>query len=54
MEESESSKKKNASDNFKVINECAVDDISLDIFYKPHSITLLAVSIVGVIYSFLR
>lgn len=42
-------------DNFKVINECAVDDISLEWFYKPHTVSLLAVSIVGVIYfSFVR
>lgn len=42
-------------DKFKVINECAVDDISLELFYRPHSITLLAVSIICVIYfSFVR
>jgi phosphatidylserine synthase 1 len=28
-------------DHFYVINERPVDDISLDFFYKPHTITLL-------------
>ncbi|KAK7574264.1 hypothetical protein V9T40_011455 [Parthenolecanium corni] len=43
------------SANFKEINECAVDDISLELFYKPHSIALLLISIAGVIYfSFVR
>lgn len=53
----ETSKKSESrpTDNFKVINECAVDDISLELFYRPHTITLLAVSIAGVIYfSFVR
>lgn len=35
---------------FKYINERPVDDISLNFFYKPHTITLLAVSIFGVMY----
>ena len=35
---------------FLVVNERPVDDISLDFFYKPHSITLLAVSILAVMY----
>ena len=39
------------SENFDAINEKRVDDINLDIFYKPHTITLLAVSIAAVIYS---
>lgn len=38
-------------DSFSSINERPVDDISLDFFYKPHTITLLLVSIAGVIYS---
>lgn len=43
------------SANFKEINECSVDDISLELFYKPHSIALLLTSIAGVIYfSFVR
>ena len=55
MDKSQPESKVSPSDNFRVINECAVDDISLDIFYKPHSVTLLAVSIAGVIYfSFVR
>lgn len=37
-------------DPFIIINERPVDDISLDFFYKSHTITLLAVSIIGVMY----
>lgn len=33
------------------INERPVDDISLEFFYKPHTLTLLAVSILGVLYT---
>lgn len=40
-----------AEDSFYSINERPVDDISLEFFYKPHTITLLAVSIAAVIYS---
>ncbi|GLG99754.1 Phosphatidylserine synthase 1 [Gryllus bimaculatus] len=39
------------ADSFYTINERPVDDISLEFFYKPHTITLLAVSIAAVIYS---
>lgn len=39
-----------AVNEFKFINERPVDDISLNFFYKPHTITLLAVSIFGVMY----
>ncbi|CAG5021779.1 unnamed protein product [Parnassius apollo] len=38
-------------DAFSYINERPVDDISLEFFYKPHTITLLAVSIATVIYT---
>ena len=38
-------------DYFRCINEKGVDDISLEIFYKPHTITLLTVSIAGLLYS---
>lgn len=38
-------------DAFSSINERPVDDISLQFFYKPHTITLLAVSIAAVIYT---
>lgn len=38
-------------DAFSSINERPVDDISLEFFYKPHTITLLAVSIAAVIYT---
>lgn len=37
-------------DPFVTINERPVDDISLDFFYKPHTVTLLAVSIIAVMY----
>lgn len=37
-------------DHFRFINEKGVDDISLEIFYKPHTITLLTVSIGGLLY----
>ena len=33
-----------------IINERAVDDISLDFFYKPHTITLLVTCISGLLY----
>ncbi|XP_076437960.1 phosphatidylserine synthase 1-like [Babylonia areolata] len=33
-----------------IINERAVDDISLDFFYKPHTITLLVACISGLLY----
>lgn len=38
-------------DSFNTINEMPVDDISLQFFYKPHTITLLAISIGIVIYT---
>lgn len=38
------------AETFLVVNERPVDDISLDFFYKPHTITLLAVSILAVMY----
>ncbi|XP_018333934.1 phosphatidylserine synthase 1 [Agrilus planipennis] len=38
-------------DSFSTINEKPVDDISLEFFYKPHTITLLAISIGVVIYT---
>lgn len=37
--------------NFYAINERPVDDISLQFFYKPHTITLLVVSIITIFYS---
>ncbi|KAI8427782.1 hypothetical protein MSG28_002195 [Choristoneura fumiferana] len=39
------------ADAFSSINERPVDDISIEFFYKPHTITLLAVSIASVIYT---
>ena len=38
------------TDPFVSINERPVDDISLDFFYEPHTLTLLAVSIISVMY----
>lgn len=38
------------AESFSTINEKPVDDISLDFFYKPHTITLLLISIGTVIY----
>ena len=40
-----------SDDYFRVINEKGVDDISLEVFYKPHTITLLSVSVIGLLYS---
>lgn len=37
-------------DPFLSVNERPVDDISLDLFYKPHTVTLLAVSIISMMY----
>lgn len=39
------------TDSFPSINERPVDDISLEFFYQPHTITLLLISIGAVIYS---
>lgn len=36
--------------SFSTINEKEVNDISLEFFYKPHSITLLLLSIGAVVY----
>ncbi|XP_046424993.1 phosphatidylserine synthase isoform X1 [Neodiprion fabricii] len=38
------------TDSFSKINERPVDDISIEFFYKPHTITLLLISIGAVIY----
>ncbi|CAG0888752.1 unnamed protein product [Cyprideis torosa] len=37
-------------DHFIYINERPVDDISLEIFYKPHTLSLLLTSITGLVY----
>lgn len=43
------------SKTFAVMNEREVEDISLTFFYKPHTILLLLVSILGVMYfAFIR
>ncbi|KAK1116661.1 hypothetical protein K0M31_018203 [Melipona bicolor] len=44
-------KLRHGTDSFPNINERPVDDISIEFFYKPHSITLLLISIGAVIYS---
>lgn len=42
-------------DGFSLINEARVEDVSLNFFYKPHTITLLFASIIGVMYfTFIR
>lgn len=43
-------KSEEIAETFLVVNERPVDDISLDFFYKPHTITLLAVSALAVMY----
>ena len=42
---------RHGTDSFPNINEQPVDDISIEFFYKPHSITLLLIAIGAVIYS---
>ncbi|KAG1696137.1 Phosphatidylserine synthase 1 [Nymphon striatum] len=37
-------------DHYSSVNERPVDDISLEFFYKPHTISLLSVTIVSLIY----
>lgn len=43
-------KTRSGTDSFFNINEKPVDDISIEFFYKPHTITLLLLSIGAVIY----
>uniref|UniRef100_A0A6B0VD08 Phosphatidylserine synthase n=1 Tax=Ixodes ricinus TaxID=34613 RepID=A0A6B0VD08_IXORI len=50
VKEVSTSKSSQKPDHFGSINERPVDDISLDFFYKPHTITLLTVSIVVLLY----
>lgn len=38
-------------DHFAVINERPVDDISLEFFYKPHTLTLLICAILLLVYT---
>lgn len=45
-----SSYRDDITDTFVIVNERPVDDISLDFFYKPHTITLFAVSVISVMY----
>lgn len=49
--ETSNSEPNDFKNTFSSINERPVDDISLEFFYKPHTITLLAVSIASVIYT---
>jgi len=39
-----------ASDHYKSINERPVDDISLEFFYQPHTITTMLISVAGLTY----
>lgn len=39
------------ADHFYAINERPVDDISLEFFYKPHTITLLTLCTTALLYS---
>jgi hypothetical protein len=41
---------RSGTDSFPNINERPVEDISIEFFYKPHTITLLLISICAVIY----
>lgn len=43
--------KSREDDIFNSMNERPVDDISLEFFYKPHTIALLVMSIAVVIYT---
>lgn len=36
--------------NFRMINEQQVEDICIDFFYKPHTITLLTVTVLSLMY----
>ena len=46
-----SSTSHDVADHFYAINERPVDDISLDFFYKPHTITLLTILTSSLLYS---
>lgn len=47
---SEGYRLRTGTDSFPNINERPVDDISIEFFYQPHTITLLLISIGAVIY----
>ena len=36
--------------HFNAMNEKEVDNITMDLFYKPHTITLLLFIIIGLLY----
>lgn len=36
--------------HFRMINEQQVEDICLDFFYKPHTITLLTATVLSLMY----
>uniref|UniRef100_A0A9J8C174 Phosphatidylserine synthase 1b n=1 Tax=Cyprinus carpio carpio TaxID=630221 RepID=A0A9J8C174_CYPCA len=36
--------------HFRMINEQQVEDITIDFFYKPHTITLLTLTVVSIMY----
>ena len=38
------------SDHFRLINEQSVEDINLEFFYKPHTLTLLLAALIATVY----
>ncbi len=44
-------RKASTTDHFAAINEKPVDDISLQFFYKPHTVTLLTCAILLILYT---
>lgn len=46
---------KEEKEHFRAINEQPVDDITLEFFYQPHTISLLTLCIIGLLYvAFMR
>lgn len=43
-------KLRSGTDSFPNINERQVEDISIEFFYKPHTITLLVMMICAIVY----
>jgi len=39
------------SEHFYELNDRTVEDITLEFFYKPHTITVLSLSVLGLVYS---
>jgi hypothetical protein len=52
---STAAKIKNGMNSFAAMNEREVEDMTLDFFYKPHTISLLFVSVFAAMYfAFIR